>query len=198
MEKVRTFVAINLSSEMKERLMDVQQRLRRSAPPETVRWVRPQGIHLTLKFLGEVPASQIPQITAALREACRVHTPFTFTVGGVGCFPNPRSPRVVWVGVEEESGALVALQKSVEKAMTQLGFPRESRPFHPHLTLGRTRKGLRNTDRRRLGDAIATAGVGLLGEVSVDAVYLMRSDLRPSGAVYTALAEARLEGERAP
>jgi len=119
----------------------------------------------------------------------RRHTPFTFTVGGVGCFPNLRRPGVVWVGVQEDSGALAALQRAVEKGLKPLGFEAERRAFHPHLTLGRTRKGIHSFDQRRLGEVIAAAGVGELAQVHATSFRLMRSDLRPDGAIYSAMAE---------
>ena len=190
---IRSFIAINLPEATKDALTKVGQRLRRRAPYDSVRWSKVSGIHLTLKFLGDVAPSDLPEIKSVLAEVGTRHTQFRFTVGGVGCFPNVRRPRVVWVGVEEETGALDALQRDVEQNLVPLGFEPEKRAFHPHLTLGRTRRNVRSADLRRLGELIATAGVGELGQVHVDAFHLMRSDLRPRGAIYTALASFALE-----
>jgi len=186
---IRSFVAIELPTTTRTALQDVAERLRRQAPPDSVRWTRVEGIHLTLQFLGDVAEANLPHIKAALAEVGRRHTPFTFTVGGVGCFPNLRRPGVVWVGVQEESGALAALQRAVEKSLKPLGFEAERRAFHPHLTLGRTRKGIHSFDQRRLGEVIAAAGVGELAQVHATSFRLMRSDLRPDGAIYSAMAE---------
>jgi 2'-5' RNA ligase len=190
---IRSFIAINLPDVTKDALTKVGQRLRRRAPYDSVRWSKVSGIHLTLKFLGDVAPSDLPAIKSVLAEVATRHTRFRFTIGGVGCFPNVRRPRVVWVGVEEETGALAALQRDVEQSLVPLGFEPEKRAFHPHLTLGRTQRNVRSADLRRLGELIATAGVGELGQVHVSAFHLMRSDLRPQGAIYTALASFALE-----
>ena len=112
MPRLRTFIAIELSSELLNRLQEVQRDLQKRVPPQVVRWVRPQGIHLTLKFLGEVPAERIQAITQAVERACTGVAPFTITAGGLGCFPNLRRPRVVWVGVDEPTGNLSRLQQA--------------------------------------------------------------------------------------
>jgi 2'-5' RNA ligase len=157
-----------------------------------VRWVRPRGIHLTLKFLGEVPASQIEAIAEAMREACTPYAPFSVSIGGMGCFPNPRRPRVVWVGVDEPSGTLVRLQREVDRALKSLGYPPERRKFSPHLTLGRVR-GRDRQALQALGEYVSRAQVAV-GEMQVTSLSLMRSDLLPGGAVYTELATAALSG----
>jgi 2'-5' RNA ligase len=193
---IRCFVAIDLPNSTRNALRQVGERLRGRAPHDSVRWVRVEGVHLTLKFLGNVAETDLPEIKAALARVARQHGPFAFTVGGVGCFPNVRRPRVVWVGVEEETGSLAALQRDVEKGLIPLGFEAEKRAFHPHLTLGRTRRGLRSGDQRRLGEIIAAAGVGELDRIQVDSYRLIRSDLRPSGAVYTPLAGFELRPEQ--
>ena len=193
---IRSFVAIDLPDSTRDVLREVGERLRRRTPRDSVRWTRVEGIHLTLKFLGDVAEGDLAEIKAALAQVARRHGPFTFTIGGVGCFPNARRPRVVWVGVEEETGSLAALQQDVEESLTPLGFEPEKRAFHPHLTLGRTGRGVRPSDQRQLGEVIATAGVGELDQIRVDSFRLMRSDLRPSGAVYTPLAVFALSLER--
>jgi 2'-5' RNA ligase len=193
---IRCFVAIDLPDSTKNALRQVGERLRGRAPHHSVRWVRVEGVHLTLKFLGDVAETDLPEIKAALARVARQHGPFAFTVGGVGCFPNVRRPRVVWVGVKEETGSLAAVQRDVEKGLIPLGFEPEKRAFHPHLTLGRTRRGLRSGDQRRLGEIVTAAGVGELDSIQVDSYKLIRSDLRPSGAVYTPLAAFELRPEQ--
>ena len=190
MDTIRTFIAIELTREILKRLGELRARLQDDVPPGLVRWVKPDGIHLTLKFLGEVPASQVDAISEAMRAACAPHAPFSFAIGGLGCFPNPRRPRVVWVGVDEPSGALASLQGDVVRAMKRLDFAPERRAFSPHLTLGRIKK--RSPDAlQALGGYISRSAVRV-GRQQVTAVSLIRSDLRPSGAVYTELASALL------
>ena len=117
----------------------------------------------------------------------RRHAPFSLVVEGLGCFPNPKRPRVLWAGVTEDTGGLKALQRDVEKSLVPLGFEPENRAFHPHLTLGRSKRGIRSGDQRRLGEVLAAADVGELGKIQVQSFQLMRSDLHPDGAVYSSL-----------
>ena len=192
MEKIRTFIAIELDESIKDSLTELQERLKGEAPRGSVRWVRPGGIHLTLKFLGDVPADQIGEIAEALQEGCQGFASFYLSCGGLGCFPNLKRPRVVWVGVQEETGTLARLKKSIEENVAPLGYPTEKRKFSPHLTLGRVQKRAGSGDLRQLGELIGALEIGMLGQMQVRSVNLMRSDLRSSGAVYTRLAEVEL------
>ncbi len=194
MQLIRSFVAIELEQEMLRKLASVQEELKESIPSGLVRWVDPYGIHLTLKFLGEVPAPKIEQVKRALEKACASHNPFSFSCGGLGCFPNARRPNVIWVGVQDDTGRLEAIQREVEKALAPLGFAPERRPFSPHLTLGRVGRRVGGAERRHIGQVVQSRQVGDLGRVHVKAVSLMRSDLRPTGAVYTCLARFPLGG----
>lgn len=189
---IRSFVAIDLPDATKNQLQAVVQQLRNQAPRDSVRWTRITGVHLTLQFLGDVKQSDLPRIKEALAQVGQRHAPFEFSVGGVGCFPNTRRPRVLWVGVQEPSGTLAALQRDVGQSLAPLGFEPEKRRFHPHLTLGRVKRGVRSGDLRRLGEVIVTAGVGELDRVGADSFRLMRSELRPSGAIYSSLAMVEL------
>lgn len=192
MEQIRTFIAIELSQEIRNSLNRLQDRLKRQVPPRSVRWVRPEAIHLTLKFLGDVPGPRMASISQAVETACHGLDRFTLELVGLGCFPNPRRPRVVWVGVREPTGTLPRLQKAVESELAGLGFEPENRPFSPHLTLGRVQRKVSRSDRQRLGELIAGSDVGVVGRMTVPSVNVMRSDLRPSGAVYAALARVPL------
>ena len=194
MEQVRTFIAIELDEAINAAIADLQGQLKAKVPRESVRWVKPEGIHLTLKFLGNVPANRVEEIERALTQACVGFPAFSVSVGGLGCFPNPRRPRVVWVGVQEESGTLARLQKAIEDGLEKLGFAPEGREFHAHLTLGRTQQRASSGDVRRLGQLVEEADIGQLGQMEARAVSLIKSDLRPTGAVYTQLAAVRLEG----
>ena len=194
MEQVRAFIAIELDETINAALTDLQRQLKAKVPRGSVRWVKPEGIHLTLKFLGNVPANRIEEIERALTQACVGFPAFSFSVEGLGCFPNPRRPRVVWVGVQEESGTLKGLQKAIEDGMEKLGFAPEGRKFHAHLTLGRTQRRASSGDVRRLGQLVTETEIGLLGQMEARSVSLIKSDLKPTGAVYTKLAAVRLEG----
>jgi 2'-5' RNA ligase len=194
MKQVRVFIAIELDETINAALSDLQEQLKAKVPRGSVRWVRPEGIHLTLKALGDVPVNRIEEIERALTRACAGSPAFSFSVGRLGCFPNPRRPRVVWVGVQEQSGTLERLQKAIEKGMEKLGFAPEGRKFDAHLTLGRTQRRASSGDVRRLGQLVEETDIGELGRMEARAVSLMKSDLKPTGAVYTRLAAVRLEG----
>jgi len=192
-QEIRTFIAIELSDLLKARLNELEEGLKEQAPPRAVRWVRPEGIHLTLKFLGQTPVGEIEPIVKALALACASFSPFLCTVGGLGCFPNLRRPRVIWVAVEEPMGAISRLQEAVERACAELGFGRESRAFHPHLTLGRLRDRASAQERRAVGELIQGTEAPCVGTLTAKMISLIRSDLRPTGAVYTTLREIELK-----
>lgn len=190
MTGIRSFVAIELPDEVKTALADLQSNLKAQTPPKVVRWARPESIHLTLQFLGDVAPGQVESIGHALQEVGADQAPFTFQLRDLGVFPNPRRMRVVWVGVEESSGGLASLQKRISQALKPLGFEPEKRPFSPHITLGRADRRAGQRDLAQVGEQIVSSQVGTVGQVHVDHITLMKSDLKPSGAVYTPLAIA--------
>ena len=195
METIRAFIAIPLPDPVLDELAALQRRLEKRILSRSVRWVRPEGIHLTLKFLGDTPTDKVPEIKRALAAVAR-HAPVcTFSVGEVGCFPNPHRPRVVWVGVQEPTGRLATLQDAIEEVMAPLGYPPEGRGFTPHLTLGRMGRRTSRNDAARVGEIVTETEVGTLGEVSADRFALIRSVLKPTGAEYTPLEEFLLHGE---
>lgn len=194
METLRLFIAIPLPEPVLRQLAEVQRLLEKQMPAGSVRWVKPEGIHLTLKFLGDTPEGKVPAIRDALTAVARRAAPCSFTVGDLGCFPNLRRPRVIWVGVQEPGGQLALLQEAVEKGMATLGYPREGRPFSPHLTLGRVKDSVPARDVARIGDIVGATSVGTLGEVRAESFALIRSILQPTGAEYTPLAEFHLGG----
>jgi 2'-5' RNA ligase len=192
MATLRTFIAIELDEDLKDNLARLQNRLRGEMSPSSVRWVRPEGIHLTLKFLGDTTEEQVEQVKEALARAAAGAGPITFSVGGVGCFPNTRRPRVVWVGLHEPTGALARLRDAVEEQVAPLGFPTEKRPFSPHLTLGRVHRRASKSEVREVGEVVAASAIGDIDEMTATAVFYIQSDLRPSGAVYTTLVSVEL------
>lgn len=194
MDAIRAFIAIELPEAILAELGNIEARLKPQMPRETIRWVKADSIHLTLKFLGQVPSDQLEMITLSLRMAVTAHAPFTLEVKGAGCFPDVHRPRVVWVGVKENDHRLHALQRAIENAIEPLGYPTEIRDFTPHLTLGRVARDVRQVDQKKIGDVVQAAGVGTLGRWEVRQVALIKSDLKPSGAEYTILAYAPLAG----
>ena len=191
MEQIRSFIAIELSEEIKTGLKQIQDRLK-SADPSIAKWVDPQSIHLTLKFLGNVPADRIPIVLQAMYDAAVTASSFTLKIDRLGCFPNPKSPRVVWVGLTGDLERLQTLQKNIELYVAPLGFPTEKRPFAPHLTLARVREHATSLQRQALGELIAETQINTNLCLQVNSFDLMRSQLTPSGAIYTRLRTIQL------
>jgi len=185
MSTLRAFIAIELDSRTVEALDRVQQRLKREPGAQAVRWVAPGSIHLTLKFLGEIDRALAPKVGAVMRECVSGEHPFALLVAGLGAFPNLQRPNVVWAGVSGDIAATVRIAQRLEDGCAALGIAREDRPFSPHLTLGRIQRDAAPDPRRQIGDSIRRQPSGEIGRLSVDAIYLMRSELRPSGAVYS-------------
>jgi 2'-5' RNA ligase len=191
-EAWRLFIAIELPDNILAALANLQQRLKQVTPPKTVRWVNPGGIHLTLKFLGDVPVARRPVIEKALEQAVHDHDELDLRAGGLGCFPNTRRPRVLWVGISGQTEALAALRDSVEALIAPLGFPTENRPFDPHLTLGRVQRHASKDHIAHVGQVIADAEPGTPLGWHAGGVTLIRSQLNPGGAVYTPLCHVPL------
>jgi 2'-5' RNA ligase len=192
-ERIRSFIAVKLPSDLAERIGTAQERLR--GADENWKWVDPKSFHMTLKFLGAVERSDLDTLWKSVCEELEGSGAFTASFRGVGAFPNPNRARVVWVGVAEGAPELVELASRVEGVCVRHGFEREKRPFHAHLTLGRARR--------------PGAGVGLgaemkemehveLGSMVVDRVLLMKSELTRAGAIYSILEEQALERRGRP
>ncbi|TET99179.1 MAG: RNA 2',3'-cyclic phosphodiesterase [Anaerolineales bacterium] len=189
MRMMRAFIAVNIPLEVKGNLQEEIGRLRTLIRGGPVRWVRPEGIHLTLKFLGEISNSNLGEIGQVLEREVNRHPFFTLRVGGFGCFPNRRRPRVLWIGITEENGTLAQVQTAIEEKLVPLGFGKEGRPFHPHLTLGRVRRNISMSELPQLQDAVDEFVVGQIGHFEVSELHLIRSILRSSGAEYSTLME---------
>jgi 2'-5' RNA ligase len=190
---IRSFIAIELPESIHSSLAEEINQLRINLPGGAIRWARPAGIHLTLKFLGNIEESKLPDIKHLMHRIALQEAPFEFAVGGLGCFPNQHRPRVLWVGVEDTTGIIMRLQSNLERALKELGFTTEKRSFHPHLTLGRLR---RDADNRDVAKLLETYKINQLGKVRVEEICLFQSDLRPQGAVYSKLAVEMLGRQR--
>lgn len=193
MEQIRSFIAIELPREIRAGLDSLEERLKAGQHP-FVKWVDPGGIHLTLKFLGNIALTTVPQIIEAITKIAQPISPFHLQIGGLGAFPNWQRPQVVWVGVGGEVQKLATLQRDMEAALAPLGFPAESRSFSPHLTLGRLREKASPGDRRRFAQWAQSVKFEASLSFEVDALRLMKSQLTPSGAIYNQLASIELRG----
>ncbi len=184
---MRLFIAIDLPESIKKELAGVQQRLKSSAVDAS--WTRAEGIHLTLKFLGEVPDWRIPEIMNALSSALSGIKGFRLEIAGAGSFPNIRNARVVWIGISGEIESLMHVRNAAEAATEQLGFKPEERTFTPHLTLGRIRNIRSRTEWLMAFEHIKD--IKLTG-FDVRDVKLIKSELKPSGAEYVEMGRVAL------
>lgn len=184
MRRLRAFLAVPLPDEVRRRARQVQEAL--SAPLPGVRWVRPEGMHLTLRFFGEADEETLDRVGAIMLSVGRLCAPFQVDVVGAGAFPSPGRPRVFWLGIGG-SEPLLALHALLEERLEGAGIPGEGRPFHPHLTLGRARFRLPPAQA-----ALEPYQNLYCGTVPVDRIVLYESRLQPSGAVYLPLQTAAL------
>ena len=185
-EQIRSFVAIELSEEAKKGLTRLRKELERDEH-RFVKWVAPGGIHLTLKFLGNIPSNRVTEITEGIEKAAQGISPFLLEISGLGAFPSLKQARVFWVGIGGELDKLSTLQQNIDSALAALGFAKEERPFVPHLTLARIREGASPPERMSFGELVGSTVFEDKYPVKVEGVRLMRSQLTPAGALYTCL-----------
>lgn len=183
---MRSFIAIELPEEVKRYLSEIQENLKKCGAD--IRWAKPQNIHLTLKFLGDTGEEDIEEISKRLNDVCGNFNIFNLVITGPGIFPGMRSPRVLWVGLNSNK-TIIELQKGIEESIVQVGFKPEKRRFTPHLTIGRFKSSrFKETLLKEIGAKQDMS----LGSFEVRSVALIKSDLKPSGAVYTIIREVPL------
>ena len=190
---MRVFIAVPLPLDLKAKLIAVQQGFRHL--PVEAAWVREAGFHITLKFLGEVDPSRIEPIVARMTETAQYYHPFPLTLCGVGVFPHESKPRVLWVGIQDKTGLLRQLQQAIEARLTQLGYASEGRSFSPHVTLARLRRVSRQGEFLA---ALKAHREAVLGELDVDHMELVESQLHPSGARYSIVKAVSFQKLRVP
>jgi 2'-5' RNA ligase len=193
---LRAFIALDLPPAVQDAIAQqqarLQARLERDGAAFSLRWTRPDSVHLTLRFLGDTTHDQRTRLSAGLQSAAAAWPELALRFGGLGCFPNSRAPRVVWLGLDGDVAKLAAIQKQVEQLTQAVGFAAEERPFAPHLTIARARREAGRTDLQRTGQAVQAlagedAGTAPIVAFRADCVVLYRSDLDPGGARYTVL-----------
>ena len=186
---IRSFLAIELPKPILGKIEEVQGDLR--STHADVRWVSPEKIHVTLKFFGNIEESRIDLIFKSIEEPMRDALPFSVRVRGAGAFPSLKNPRVIWMGLADGKEMLISLQKQIEDRLAKIGFEPEDRPFQPHLTLGRMKSSRGKEELVRRMEKYTEEEFGAF---QVERVVLFKSDLRPSGPVYTLLRVLRLGG----
>ena len=186
---IRSFLAIEIPRTILKKIEEVQEDLKLSQAD--VRWVNPEKIHFTLKFFGNIEESRIEPIVKSIEGPIRTTSPFSLKVRGVGAFPHLKNPRVIWMGLVDEKEVLDYFQKQLEEALEKIGFEQEEKAFHPHLTLGRMKSG---KGRAELVGRMERHKEEEFGNFQIERVVLFKSDLRPSGPIYTSLRQVKLGG----
>ena len=184
---IRSFLAIELPEVIRKKIEEVQKDLKLSHAD--VRWVNPENIHLTLKFFGNIDESRIDPIVKSLEGPIQTTSPFSLSIRGMGSFPHFKKPRVLWMGLEKGKEVLTALQKGVDGELKKIGFEPEERDFQPHLTLGRAKS---DQGRGELIGRMEKYQEEEFGNFRVERLVLFKSELRPSGPIYTVLRELKL------
>lgn len=192
-ETYRLFIALELPDNVLEALERVQARLKRGLPPQGLRWARSEGLHLTLRFLGDVPAAQVQALNQALTDVAQKHLPFSLKTDRLGCFPSAQRPSVLWVGIGGALEALQALQADVEQAAQAAGFEAEDRSYRPHLTLARIPEKLPRAAQAQFEQSLAGPPPAA-ATWEAAAISLMRSQINRQGSIYTCLAQHPLGG----
>lgn len=177
-EKIRAFIAIKLPDTVKTSLGQTSQNLAQQLPSGSVRWVKPERMHLTLRFLGDTAVAQLPAIAIQLDELAAQATPFSLHLDKLGCFPNCKRPRVIWAGMAGNTSALLALKQDLDERLVSLGWEEEARPFQAHLTLGRVKDSRVVSQVKWESELEKTA-------MRVTAVHLIESQLQRTGPIYT-------------
>jgi 2'-5' RNA ligase len=190
----RVFIAISLPDKIHDNLSVINAKLKRDLPEGIIRWVNVTNIHLTLKFLGEIPKADADRLKTNLESLVGCHLPFELSVEGIGVFPNLRRPRVVWIGVRDSS-ELIRLQDTVERVTQDMGYAAEERKFSAHLTLGRVSQYINPQQLLQFSKVISNSSVGGMGSFIVKSIDIYRSDLNSGGPIYTRLHSIPLKKE---
>ena len=190
-EQIRSFIAIELPQNVKKGLKQIGDKVKREGYVG-IKWVNPESIHVTLKFLGNISREQIIQISKILVETTKEISPFNLEIAGLGAFPDLGQPRVLWVAINGEVAKLTRLQQEIDFLLSSRGFPKESRPFVPHLTLARLSDSMLPEEKRKIGTFIKSVKLEAGFQFNAEAVSLIRSKLTPTGAIYSCLFTAKL------
>ena len=190
MSRLRAFIAVELPLEIRQNVQHATSNLRRDTG-SLIRWVAAENMHLTLKFLGDIPSANVEALTQMIHAQADSFNCFDIHLTGIGSFPSPKRPRVIYIGIHAPA-ALEAFQRQIESAARRLGYTAEERAFAPHLTIGRVRQHVRADEQQRLRRALEESTIDSLGTARVNSVHLYKSDLKPNGPIYTKLYSANL------
>lgn len=191
MNLLRAFIAIELPQSLQDAIGKQTARLHQTLGDNIIRWVPPQNMHLTLKFIGNIANIHLDFLKQLLTRTTESHPQFDMQIGGIGPYPNSKRPRILWAGIHAPAD-LASLQRNIEVGASRLGYEKEKRPFSPHLTIGRVRQNIDAADLKKIRSALDGIQIGSIGSARIDSIHLYKSELRSSGSVYTKLFSAPL------
>lgn len=191
---LRAFIAIDLPQPIQNSITKETKRLQKDLGDTFIRWTAIHNIHLTLKFLGNIPKSHLDFLKQILLKTADSNSAFDLQIQSIASFPSLKLPRILWLGILT-SASLTSLQKNVEEAVTKLGYEKEARKFSPHLTLGRVKQSIHQTDLQKIRETLLNFQLGKIDPARVDSVHLYQSELNTEGSVYTKLFSVKLRGE---
>lgn len=194
MSLLRTFIAVEIPPQVQKKIQQATEPLRKAIGTSLVRWVPVQNMHLTLKFLGDVSSASVDILSQMLRTEADTCPAFDMHISGLGSFPSLRRPRVLFIGIQAPA-ELEALYRGIESACARLGYESETRDFSPHLTLGRVKQDASALDQQRIRRVLEETKIDSLGTARVNSVHLYKSDLKPTGSVYTQIFSAPLKNQ---
>lgn len=192
MTQIRAFIALDLPQPIQDCIEKESSRLQKLLSRETIRWTAIQNMHLTLKFLGNIPNHHVDFLKQMLTQIAKSHSAFDLQIGGIGSFPSGKLIRVLWLGIQP-APELTSLQRAVEAGASKLGYEKEARAFFPHLTVGRVKQNIHPNEMQKIRNALQTFQLGKIPSARVDSAHLYQSDLHQDGSVYTKLFSASLK-----
>lgn len=192
MTQIRAFIAIDLPQSIQDSIEKQTARLQQTLGNQIIRWTPIQNMHLTLKFLGNIPIQHVDFLKQMLTQIADSHSAFDLQIGGLGSFPSGKLPRVLWLGIQP-AAELISIQRDVDAGASRLGYEKEARAFSPHLTLGRVRQNIQPSDLQKIRSAFDTFQLGKIPSARVDSVHLYQSELNSEGPIYTKLFSVKLK-----
>lgn len=180
----RIFIAIKMPDDVIQKITRISNYFQSQTPEDALKWVETENLHLTLKFLGEVPEQTVDRVQPVLKDTAKGQSPFEISVEGLGMYPHAKQPRVVWLGIQGAQ-PLALLHERLDSALAGIGLVKDNRPFNPHLTLARVRQRTDRETAHRIGETLSAFKVDSLGRFWVSEVHLIESQLTPQGPIYT-------------
>jgi len=186
MQTLRTFIAVDFPIEIKEKIIEITAYFQSKLPPAQIKWVEPDHMHLTLKFMGETPHDKLVQIKQSIHQVISVFPSFEIEIKALGMYPNNQRPRVIWLGINAEN-YLILLHNQLDQALKGEGIKSDRRPFSPHLTIGRVRRNADQESIIQIGKILSQFKIASLGRIKIDEILYYQSVLTPQGPIYTIL-----------